>query len=148
VDDGLLKLKTRYYERWVVAGIVLTIILLINHQVFERFKLTFYFNLGDKYILPTEWALLLFIFLLILTLYRIFTPQIFNKDPKTIFSLIDKYRREKKWSKLQNLLLSVMDLKEFDELYAEHLNETIFNDHHIIEHYASDFPDLLIKFSQ
>jgi hypothetical protein len=147
-DDGLLKLKTRKHEKRIVAGIVLVIVLLTNYQIFERFDITFYFNLSGKYLLPTEWALLLFLYLLGVTLYRIFTPKIFIRDRKIIFNLIDKYRREKKWNKLQNLLLQVMDIKEFEQQYAEHLNDTIFNDHHLIEHFASDFPELLIKFSQ
>lgn len=146
-DDGLLKLKIRKYERWWIGGILLTITLLVNHNIFERFGVTFYFSLWNKYLLPSEWALILFLVFLGITLHRIFSPRIFNTDSKTILALVDKYRQEKKWSKLQNLLLQVIDLDTFEELYAERLNDTIFNDHHLIEHFASNFPELLIKFS-
>jgi len=135
-DDGLLKLKIRKYERWWIGGILLTVTLLVNHNVFERFGLTFYFNLWNKYLLPSEWALIFFLILLGITLHRIFSPRIFNTDSKTILALVDKYRQEKKWSKLQNLLLQVIDLDTFEESYAERLNDTIFNDHHLIEHLA------------
>jgi len=125
-DDGLLKLKIRKYEKWWIVGLVIVIILLVNHNIFERFAFTFYFSIGDKYLLPREWALIFFICLLGATLYRIFTPRIFNTDPKVILSLINKYRQEKKCSKLQNLLLQVMALKAFEQSYAERLNDTIF----------------------
>lgn len=146
-DDGLLKLKIRKYERWWIGGILLIITLLVNHNIFERFGLTFYFSLWNKYLLPSEWALIFFLVLLGITLYRIFSPRIFNTDSKTILALVVKYRQEKKWPKLQNLLLQVIDLDTFEELYAERLNDTILNDHHLIEHFASNFPELLIKFS-
>ncbi|MGZ3859534.1 MAG: hypothetical protein ACXVC6_13525 [Bacteroidia bacterium] len=145
-DDGLLRLKTKRNERWIVAGILFLIILLINYEIFERFHITFYFTICGKYLKPAEWALIFFLFLLTLTLYRIFTPRIFNDDPATIFSLIRKYRAEKKWNKLQNLISRVVELSDFRERYGEELNDTIFNDHHLIEYFASDYPDLLIEF--
>ncbi|MBD0332466.1 MAG: hypothetical protein ICV66_07405 [Chitinophagaceae bacterium] len=37
-DDGLLKLKTRRYERWMVGSLLVLIVLLIYHQIFERFN--------------------------------------------------------------------------------------------------------------
>lgn len=145
-DDGLLRLKTKRSERWIIAGILLLIILLINYEIFERFHATFYFSLSGKYLKPTEWALLLFLFLLGVTLYRIFTPRIFNNHPATILGLIRKYRAEKKWEKLQHLILRVLELHNFKEQYGEELDDTIFNDHHLIEYFSSNYPDVLIEF--
>ena len=146
-DDGLLKLKVKQQEKWRLGLLIILIILLVNHQVFERINFTFYFKFGKWYLQPGEWALVIFLFLIGLTLYRIFKPKIFNENPKTIFELIEKYRAEKKWLKLHNLLLQVMEIKEFETQYAERLNDTVFNDHHLIEYFASDFPSALIRFS-
>lgn len=147
-DDGLLKLKVKKYEKWFVGIMVVVIILLINYQVFDRFDISFYFTVFGKYLLPMEWALMLFLVLLGLTLFRIFTPKIFNHDSRVILGLINQYRSEKKWNKLNNLLLQVMALEEFEELYADKLNDTLFNDPHLIEHFASDYPEMLIKFCE
>lgn len=147
-DDGLLKLKIKTYEKWILTGIMLVIISLINHETFERFGITFYSSLNSIYLRPTEWALIIFLALMGITLFRIFTSKIINKDPVIILGLVEKYRREKKWNKLQNLLNSVMELKHFEEHFAEKLNDTIFNDHHLIEHFASDSPGVLIQFSR
>ena len=146
-DDGLLKLKFRKQEKWIVLTSIIIIILLVNHKVFERFNTTFYYSFHKFYLLPNEWALIIFLFLSISILTRIFSSKITNKDNNSIFRLIEEYRREKKWTKLQNLLLQVMDLNKFEKVYAERLNDTIFNDHHLIEHFASNFPELLIKFT-
>ncbi len=83
-------------KRWIVFSLLVIIILLINYKVFERFNVASYFIFRGKYLLPTEWALLLFLYLIGVTFYRIFTSKIFNDDPKTIKGLITKYRREKK----------------------------------------------------
>lgn len=147
-DDGLLKLKVKKHENWFLGIMVVVIILLINYQVFNRLSISFYFNVFGKYLLPTEWALILFLVLLGMTLFRIFTPKIFNHDSVVILSLIDQYRREKKWNKLHTLLLQVMALEEFEEVYADKLNDTLFNDPHLIEYFASDYPEMLIKFCE
>lgn len=98
-DDGLLLLKFRKQEKIGVATLLAVIILLINHQVFERFELSFYYRLGGFYLTPIEWALLLFLTLMFAILHRIFTPKIFNNNVITILHLIERYRREKKMDK-------------------------------------------------
>lgn len=147
-DDGLLKLKISGREKWIVIFILIFIILLTNHQIFERINLTFYFSFGNFYLLPTEWALIIFLFLLTIVLYRIFSPKIFNKNPEVIFELLKKYRAEKKYLKLQNLIQQTMRLKDFDEFYAEKLDDIIFNDHHLIEYFSSNCHELLIEFTK
>ncbi len=146
-DDGLLRLKAKSYEKWIVIGLLLVILILINHEIFERFSLTFYFEIGGFYFKPPEWALILFLYIAGVTLYRVFSPRIFNTNPTTIQELIQKYRNGKKWDKLLTLLNRLMDRKDFDIHYAENLDDTIFNDHHLIEYLASNSPETLIKFS-
>lgn len=147
-DDGLLKLKISGREKGIVVFTLIFIILLTNHQIFERTSLTLYFSFGNFYLLPTEWALIIFLFLLTVVLYRIFSPEIFNKNPEVIFELLKKYRAEKKYIKLQNLIQQTMRLKDFDEVYAEKLDDIIFNDHHLIEYFSSNCHELLIEFTK
>ena len=62
-DDGLLKLKITRNEKWVILFSLVGIILLANYQVFERMNITFYFSIVKFYLLPTEWALIIFLIL-------------------------------------------------------------------------------------
>ena len=63
-DDGLLKLKIRDKERWIVVSALIGIILLANSQIFERIGATCYFSIGKFYLLPNEWALVIFLTLI------------------------------------------------------------------------------------
>ena len=146
-DDGLLKLKFNSWEkRGILVGIII-IILLSNHEVFDRFNFTFYFTIKKIFLTPNEWALLFFLGLISFVLSRVFSNRIFNSDVETIFEMVQKYRAEKKVLKLQNVLLQIIELKDFERDYAERLNDTIFNDHYLIEYYASNCPELLIRFT-
>ena len=147
-DDGLLKLKITSNEKWVILFSLVGIILLANYQVFERMNITFYFSIVKFYLLPTEWALIIFLILQTLILIRIFSPKIINKDPQVIFGLIKKYRAEKKISKLENLVWQIIKLKDFETKYAEKLENIVFNDHHLIEYFSSNCPELLIEFTK
>jgi hypothetical protein len=147
-DDGLLKLKFSYWEKRIILIGIILIILLCNHEIFDRFNTTFYFTIRKIFLTPNEWALILFLGLITFLLLRVFSNKIFNNDVKTIFYIIQKYRAEKKVLKLQNVLQQVIELKNFEKDYAERLNDTIFNDHYLIEHYASNCPELLISFTE
>jgi hypothetical protein len=147
-DDGLLKLKIRSNEKWVIMSALIVIILLANSQIFERFGATFYFSVGHFYLLPNEWALIIFLILIWIILRRIFTQRIFNNNPDAIFALINKYRAENKVSKLHPLLLQIMELKDFESNYAGKLDDTIFNDHYLVEYFSANCPEVLIEFTK
>ena len=147
-DDSLLKLKIKRGEKYVLIGITISIILLVNHNIFDRFAMTFYWSVFNVYLKPEEWALFLFLLLVVITLYRLFTPKIFTNDIGTVFRLLDRYRLEKNWVKLTILLQQILNSKRFEEDYAEKLNDSLFNDYHVLEHFASNYPYLLISFSK
>ncbi len=147
-DDGLLKLRFGSLEkRIILIGIVL-IIILCNHEIFDRLNATYYFTFERIYLTPNEWALIIFLGLISFLLSRVFFNKIFNRDVRTIFQVIQKYRAEKKLLKLQNVLQQVIKLKNFENDFGEQLNDTIFNDHFLIEYFASNCPELLIRFAE
>lgn len=147
-DDGLLKLKFGFWEKRIILFGILLIILLCNHEIFDRLNATFYFTFKKIFLTPNEWALIIFLGLISFILSRVFSNKIFNNDVRTIFQMIQKYRAEKKVLKLQNVLQQVIELKDFEIDYGEQLNDTIFNDHYLIEYYASNCPELLISFTE
>ena len=69
------------------------------------------------------------------------------KTPEDFFNLIKKYRANKEIGKLQELLLEIIDTAEFENIYAEKLNTLIFCDHYLIGHFSSNFPEILIRFT-
>src|SRR6267154_2641791 len=111
-DEGFLKIKITKKEKVIFFGILAVIILLCNHAIFERFKLTIYFALGSFFLTPNQWALVLFLLLFGFICYLVFTKKIFNNSPETIKSLIEQYRSEKKLNKLQDLIFLIMQLDD------------------------------------
>ena len=146
-DDGLLKVKFKSVEKWYIIVAVLWIVLLCNHQIFDRYKLHIYSKPYGIFLTPNEWALIIFLCLISWIFRRIFSNKIFNNNVSVVLSLLKKYRAEKKIVKLQNLLALILDLPNFRQDYAEKLNDTLFNDHYLIEYFASNCPELLIDFS-
>ena len=145
-DDSLLRTKISGKDKVIIALATLTVILLTNFQVFSRLDLTFYFTLNGFYLTPNEWALIIFLFLISTSLYRLFKPKIFNNDRIVLLDILKQYRSEKKMEKLKNLVFQIMDLPDFIDSYGEILNDTVFNDHHLIEYFCSKYPNLIIEF--
>jgi hypothetical protein len=146
-DAGLLKVKIRKGEITIFWGLWLLIILLCNCQVFERNHWTFYFSVKGFYLMPNEWALVIFLTVFGLICYRVFAQKIFNKDPEILLGLLKKYRSEKKIDKLLDLLILMMKLENFDSTFGEDLDDIVFNDHHLIEQFCSDSPEIIIHFT-
>lgn len=145
-DDGFFKLKIKSFEKSILIVIVALIIFLSNYKIFERLNITFYSNPHRFYLRPEEWALILFLFLITISLIRIFSFKIYNNNPKIIIELLRQYQAEKKYKKLKNLLLQVFNLKNFDSEFAEQLNITIFNDSHFLEYFSATYPEVIITF--
>ena len=53
-DDGLLKVKFKSVEKWYIIVAVLWIVLLCNHQIFDRYKLHIYSKPYGIFLTPNE----------------------------------------------------------------------------------------------
>jgi hypothetical protein len=147
-DDSLLKTKISNRDKFVLFVATLLIIILANFQVLSRFKLIFSYTAFGYYLTPSEWALTIFLIMIFIGLFRLFNPRIFNNNPKVLWEIVHRYRSEKKMDKLHSLLLQIMRLKDFETVYAEQMEDEIFNDHHVIEHFSSNYPDLMTAFAE
>jgi hypothetical protein len=147
-DPGLLRIKIRRWEIWPFCGLWALIILSVNHEVLDRSHLTFYFTVGSFYLTPNEWAMIIFLSLFVFICVRVFTPRIFNRNRSVLLHLVKKYRSEKKVKKLEEILTLMMHMPDFAERFGEDLDDLIFNDHHLIEEFCSDYPEVIIRFTE
>jgi hypothetical protein len=147
-DLGLLRIKLRRWEIWPFCGLWVLIVLLVNYDVFNRAHLTFYFTAWSFYLTPNEWAMIIFLFLFVFICVRVFTQRIFNQNRAELLLLVKKYRSEKKIKKLEEMLTLMMRMPDFAERFGEELDDLIFNDHHLIEEFCSDYPEIIIRFTE